>query len=176
MIHSIRTTVAQLSITAALTLTSHWIAAAEPPALFLDPDAAAARRAARQIDLERPGLRRARMVCLNIKAFDRLWTTASNPAPGAPHQTPASTPVLRINLFDDTVFTISTSQADRSPTGARTLMAELDGASGGRFSIGLSDAYEAVSGSVYTPAATWLIATLGNGVHVIREFDPQSPE
>lgn len=78
--------------------------------------------------------------------------------------------VLRLNLFDDAVFTGLVERVAPTFSGGYSLSGRLAGVEMGTVTLVVND--EVVAGTVRTPEGVYRVRPAGGGLHVVSEIDP----
>ena len=111
-----------------------------------------------------PGVRRSRLVSVNVNALPVPPADAFSGRPSAS----ARQPVLTLELFPDVFVAATFDRFDPNPTGV-TWVGKVAGDA--RSSVTLVYGQGVLTASVLTAAGTFTIRPAGNGVHVIAEID-----
>ena len=77
---------------------------------------------------------------------------------------------LRLNLFEDTVFTGIVERTAPTFSGGKSLSGRLVGVAGGTLTLVVNG--NVVAGTVRTPEATYRIRPAENGLHTVSQIDP----
>ena len=97
-------------------------------------------------------------------------TTAPSSAAALPSAPPAPLGVLRLNLFDDAVFTGIVERTAQTFSGGHVLSGQLLGIEWGTLTLVVNG--DVVAGTIRTPGATYRIRPAGNGLHTVSQIDP----
>ena len=112
---------------------------------------------------------RRRLVTIDLGQLTPSTTVLSSAAelPSAP---PAPLGVLRLNLFDDAVFTAIVERTAPTFSGGHVLSGQLLGIEWGTLTLVVNG--DVVAGTIRTPGATYRIRPAGNGLHTVSQIDP----
>lgn len=97
-------------------------------------------------------------------------TTALLSAAELPSAPPAPLGVLRLNLFDDAVFTGIVERTAPTFSGGHVLSGQLLGIEWGTLTLVVNG--DVVAGTIRTPEATYRIRPAGTGLHTVSQIDP----
>ena len=78
--------------------------------------------------------------------------------------------LLRLNLFDDAVFTGLVERMEPTFSGGHALSGRLVDVDGGTMTLVIDG--DLIAGTVRTPDATYQIRSVGNGLHAVSQVDP----
>ena len=130
------------------------------------PAVAAARISPTPLD---PLTLRRRLVTINLGQLTPS-TTALSSAAELTSASPATLGVLRLNLFDDAVFTGIVERTAPTFSGGHVLSGRLLGIEWGTLTLVVNG--DVVAGTIRTPEATYRIRPAGNGLHTVSQIDP----
>ena len=118
---------------------------------------------------------RQRLVTINLaqlrpSASERSPRAASAPATAFPSGQLEPGGELRLNLFEDTVFTGIVERIAPTFSGGKSLSGRLVGVAGGTLTLVVNGSV--VAGTVRTPEATYRVRPAENGLHTVSQIDP----
>ena len=112
---------------------------------------------------------RSRLVMIDLGQLTPS-TTALSSAAELPSAPPVPVGVLRLNLFDDAVFTGIVERTAPTFSGGYVLSGQLLGVEAGTLTLVVNG--DVVAGTIRTPEGTYRIRPSGNGLHAISQIDP----
>ena len=112
---------------------------------------------------------RRRLVTINLDQLTPSITAFSSAAE-LPSGPPVPVGVLRLNLFDDAVFTGSVERTAPTFSGGHVLSGPLLGVEWGTLTLVVNG--DVVAGTIQTLEATYRIRPAGNGLHTVSQIDP----
>ena len=118
---------------------------------------------------------RQRLVTIDLAQLSPSASDRSPQASGAPAAAVTSGQFepggeLRLNLFEDTVFTGIVERTAPTFSGGKSLSGRLVGVDGGTLTLVVNG--DVVAGTVRTPEATYRIRPAENGLHTVSQIDP----
>ena len=149
-------------------------AAAQPGDLFTPASPGPADRRLSSIAPD-PMAARRRLVTIDFGLLAPPDFALAPPADGTPADAlspDGTTPgrLLRLNLFDDAVFTGLVERMAPTFSGGHALSGRLVDVDGGTMTLVIDG--DLIAGTVRTPDATYQIRSVGNGLHAVSQVDP----